>query len=142
MPGPTVPDADHYPILREMPALAGVPDRVVWWVASNVDPIFFGRGEHLIVEGGADRDCYFIVSGETAITVGGEVRGRTGAGEAQGEVALLFKRRRIATTTALTDVHVLRLPAERWDLLVEEDPAAAGALAEGIVARLRARFGS
>jgi CRP-like cAMP-binding protein len=136
-----VANEEAYGVLRAMPGLADVPDRLVAWLAAIVEPHSFLGGEHLMVEGETRRDCFFIESGETVVTSRGQVRGRTGAGEVQGEIALLFRRPRIATTTALTDVRVLCLPADRWDRLVDEDPAAAAAFAEGLVARLRVRFG-
>jgi CRP-like cAMP-binding protein len=124
-----------------MPSLEDVPDEVVKWLAEVVNEVCFDRGVTIIVEGDRDdRDCYFILEGLTDVAMGGRVMGQTGAGETEGEVALLLNLPRGCTTTVVEPVRALRLRAEIFDRLEEEDPASADALREGVLAHMRRRF--
>jgi CRP-like cAMP-binding protein len=134
--------ADNYAVLRAMPVLEDVKDRVVEWLAGVVEEREFGYGTRIITEGAEDRDCYFITEGATDVSIGGRVIGQTPAGECEGEMALFFERPRGATTIATTKVRVLCLRAESYDQLAQNDPVAANLLRNGVLAHMQRRFGS
>lgn len=130
-------------MLRAMPSLEDVPAEVVKWLAGVADEVRFDVGATIIVEGDRnDRDCYFIVEGVTDVAMAGRVIGQTGAGESEGEVALLLNLPRGCTTTVVERVLALRLRAESFDQLEKEDPASADALRDGVLAHVRRRFGN
>ncbi len=132
--------SERFDALRPMQCLVDVPDDVVRWLADHVRPQTFVEGDTLIVEGSADRDCYFIVRGETEVRAGGSVMGRSGPGEPEGEMAMFFRRPRGATTTALEPVETLLLEAAAFDTFASEHPAEAAALQTGILSHLARRF--
>jgi len=123
-----------------MQCLVDVPEEVVRWLAEHVVARAFVAGDTLIVEGSLERDCYFIVAGETEVRAGGSVMGRSGPGEPEGEMAMFFRRPRGATTTALGPVETLVLASTDFDTLASEQPAAAAALQAGVLEHLARRF--
>ena len=133
--------SDHAAVLAAMPWLRSLPPSTCAWLAAAVTEVRFAPGETLITQGAPDRDCYFLVSGEVEVVMGGRVAGRSGPGEPEGELALLYRQPRGGTVTALTPVRALLLRADDFDALAAADPAAARALADAIIDHLAARFG-
>ena len=130
-----------YETLRSLRCLADVPDDGVAWLASVVEERRYGVGDVLITEGATDRDCWFLVEGETSVTAGGAVLGVSGVGEPEGEMALLFRRPRGATTTVTSPVLALVLRAADWDRLEAEQPERADGIRGGLLQHLGRRFG-
>ncbi len=124
-----------------MAPFASIDDEALDWLAGNVTEVAFQTGEVLITEGATDRDCYFLVDGEVAVSVGGKTVGTTGPGNPEGELALLYRRPRSATTTALTPVKALLVGADAFDELGKRRPQLAEAIGTAILEYLRARFG-
>jgi CRP-like cAMP-binding protein len=127
--------------LRALQSMAAVSDEAVRWLAEHVEPVSSHAGEVLITEGATDRDCYFIVSGETEVVRGTSVLGVSGAGEPEGELALFLGMPRSATTTALSHVETLRLRADDYDHLRRENPALADDIRVNLCRHLARRFG-
>lgn len=127
--------------LRGLGSLARVSDDAVRWLAEHVEPVSFEAGERLITEGDDDRDCYFIVFGETEVVRQGSVLGISGPGEPEGELALFLGTPRSASTTAVSAVRTLRLRAEDYDALRESEPELADHIRVEICRHLARRFG-
>ncbi len=117
-----------------------LPSECIEWVADHTVETSFSQGETLIRQGSHDRDCFFITEGEVEVTRDGRVLGRTGAGNPEGELALLYRTPRSGTTQAITDVRTLRLKADDFDRLAEKSPEIAQAIADAIVDYLQNRF--
>ena len=133
---------DHLATLRSLRCLTDVPDAGIAWLASVVEEHAFDVGHVLITEGALDRDCWFLVEGVTEVSSGGSVLGESGAGEPEGEMAMLFRRPRGATTTVTSPVTALLLRAEDWDGLETDRPELANAIRSGILQHLARRFGA
>lgn len=81
------------------------------------------QGEAAIEQGGSDNDLYFIVAGELAILVNGEMIARRGAEHHVGEMTLVnSKARRSATAVALEDSLLLRVPESGFVTVGEAHP--------------------
>jgi voltage-gated potassium channel len=81
------------------------------------------RGEPLIRKGDQADSMYFIVSGEVEIdTQTGAPRGRLGAGEFFGEIALIAERPRTASVTALTPCRLLVLHKDDFESFMDAHP--------------------
>jgi CRP-like cAMP-binding protein len=87
----------------------------------------FRPGEVLMHQGDAAFSMFCIVEGTVSISLAGRLYGqreinRLHAGSVVGEMALLTGGRRLATATALTEVHALEIPKPVLDDLLAADP--------------------
>lgn len=81
------------------------------------------RGERLIRKGDQADSMYFIVSGEVEVDQeNGAPKGRLGAGEFFGEIALIADRTRTATITALTPCKLLLLHKDDFESFMDAHP--------------------
>jgi voltage-gated potassium channel len=81
------------------------------------------RGERLIRKGDHGDSMYFIVSGEVEIDQeNGAPKGRLGAGDFFGEIALIADRTRTATVNALIPSKLLVLHKDEFESFMEEHP--------------------
>jgi voltage-gated potassium channel len=81
------------------------------------------RGERLIRKGDEADSMYFIVSGEVEVDQeSGAPRGRLGAGEFFGEIALIAQRTRTATITALSPCKLLLLHKDDFESFMDAHP--------------------
>jgi CRP-like cAMP-binding protein len=127
--------------LQRLVSLAGVSTEALEWLASHVSEASFTVGERLIRQGETDRDCYFIVDGETEVVRDGVILGVSGVGEPEGELGLFLGTARAATTTAITPVRTLKLLAKDFDELRETQPDLADDIRVNICKHLARRFG-
>ena len=81
------------------------------------------RGERLIQKGDQGDSMYFIVSGEVEVDMETAApKGRLGAGDFFGEIALIADRERTATITALTACKLLVLHKEDFESFMNAHP--------------------
>jgi voltage-gated potassium channel len=81
------------------------------------------RGERLIRKGDEADSMYFIVSGDVEVDQEtGAPKGRLGAGEFFGEIALIAERTRTATITALTPCKLLLLHKDDFESFMDAHP--------------------
>jgi voltage-gated potassium channel len=81
------------------------------------------RGERLIRKGDEADSMYFIVSGEVEVDQeNGAPKGRLGAGEFFGEIALIAERTRTATITALSPCKLLLLHKGDFEGFMDAHP--------------------
>jgi CRP-like cAMP-binding protein len=95
-----------------------------------------GAGELLTQEETFGRQAFIIASGHAAVTIGDRRIATVGPGEIIGEMALLDKRPRTATVTALEPMRVFVLDPRSFNALLAE-PEIARRLLETEVGRLR-----
>ena len=80
---------------------------------------------------------FFVVeSGEASVEVQGKDVGQLGPGDAFGEIALIDRRPRTATVTAVSDLRTFGLPVFVFRPFVETRPAVAWKLLEAMADRL------
>ena len=81
------------------------------------------RGERLIRKGDQADSMYFIVSGEIEVDQeSGAPKGRLGAGDFFGEIALIAERARTATITALVPCKLLVLHKDDFESFMQSHP--------------------
>jgi voltage-gated potassium channel len=81
------------------------------------------RGERLMRKGDQADSMYFIVSGEIEVDQENDApRGRLGAGDFFGEIALIADRTRTATVTALSACRLLVLDKDDFESFMDTHP--------------------
>ncbi|EPX55931.1 PKA regulatory subunit-like protein [Cystobacter fuscus DSM 2262] len=95
------------------------------------------RGEVLIHEGQRVDGLYVVLSGEVAVSKGGQPLAHLREGELFGEMSLLNKTPATATVTAVRNASLLRLPREDFDTLILTHPQVLVLVSELTEARQR-----
>jgi CRP-like cAMP-binding protein len=107
-------------------------------IAEEVDR---APGAEIIREGDVDDSLFVLLDGNVSVSRGGQKLAELGKGEVFGELALLDPAPRNATVTALTDVTLLRIDAQPFCDLMDENPGIARAILRVVTRRLRAAGG-
>ena len=134
MAGPSVD------LLQRVPLFAELKPKELEKLSTSFKERDFAEGEDVAEEGetaGGGR-FYVIESGEAIVSVHGEERGRLGAGDYFGDVAMIDRGERTATIHAASELKCYSLTF--WDFrpLVETDPRIAWPLLQTMAKRLRA----
>jgi CRP-like cAMP-binding protein len=126
---------DH---LREVKLLRGLKDADVASLAADLAERRVAAGDAIVGEGTGGVAFFFILEGETSVTVGGEEVATLGRGEYVGELALLDPEGpRSATVTAKTDVVLAAMSAWQFRPFVLAHPEVAWTLLQRLARRLR-----
>jgi CRP/FNR family transcriptional regulator, cyclic AMP receptor protein len=122
--------------LKKVPLFSGLDDRELGQIASSMKERRYAAGETVTQEGTGGAGFFVIEEGEAEVTVGGESKGKLGAGDYFGEIALLNESQRTATITAQTDM--LCHGMTPWDFrpLVESNSAIAWKLLSSMAEKL------
>jgi CRP/FNR family transcriptional regulator, cyclic AMP receptor protein len=122
--------------LKKVPLFSGLDDRELGQIASSMKERRYAAGETVTQEGTGGAGFFVIEEGEAEVTVGGESKGKLGAGDYFGEIALLNESQRTATITAQTDM--LCHGMTPWDFrpLVESNSAIAWKLLNAMAEKL------
>lgn len=123
-------------VLRRVPLLADLESAEIQLLADSMLHRSFGAGDVVTAEGAGGDGFFVIEEGEAEVVVQGVVRGRIGAGDCFGEVALLMGSERTATITATSDLHCLALSTADFRDIVEANPAIAWKFMQSMVDRL------
>jgi len=108
-------------------------------VADEVDR---APGAEIIREGDVDNSLFVLVDGRVQVSKSGQPIAELGAGEVFGELALLDPAPRNASVTALTDTTILRIDAEPFGDILDENPEISRAILRVLTRRLRAAGGA
>jgi len=92
-------------------------------------------GETIVRAGDPAHSMYFIAAGEVEVALKKEML-RLGVGHFFGEVAVLRRARRSATTTALTRTNLLVLSAQDLHALMQRDPRIAARIKDVVEKRV------
>lgn len=128
-------------VLRRIPFFADLPAGSFARVIADLREESYRAGTVICVEGDAARDFFIIKAGEVDVLVNRagnqrELVAVSGPAEWFGERALFSNVPRSATVVARSDVSVWRLPKDKFDALVEENPWLMFHFAEVISERL------
>ena len=131
MAGPSVE------LLQKIPLFAGLEPRELERLGGSFKERTFQAGDTVASEGETGAGFFVIESGEAAVRVGGEERGRLGPGDYFGDIALIDMGARTATVTAESTLDCYGLTF--WDFrpLVESDARIAWPLLQAMAKRLR-----
>jgi CRP-like cAMP-binding protein len=96
----------------------------------------FGAGETIIAKDSQGQALFVILSGRATVEAGGKAHD-LGPGEFVGEMALLGRKPRSATVTAVDPTECLVFEAMYFKPFLIKNPSVAVAILEGVVERLR-----
>jgi CRP/FNR family cyclic AMP-dependent transcriptional regulator len=126
---------DH---LREVKLLRELTNADITSLAADLAERRVAAGDPIVGEGTGGVAFFFILEGETSVTVGGEEVATLGRGEYVGELALLDPEGpRSATVTAKTDVVLAAMSAWQFRPFVLAHPQVAWTLLQRLARRLR-----
>src|SRR6476659_2648453 len=124
--------------LREVRLLRGLKDSDLTSLAADLAERRVAAGDPVVGEGTGGVAFFFILDGETSVTVGGEEVATLGRGEYVGELALLDPEGpRSATVTAKTDVVLAAMSTWQFRPFVLAHPEVAWTLLQRLARRLR-----
>jgi len=123
--------------LARHPLLSSIPERKLAQLVTLFDFVELPAGRVLMREDGAGDETFLIEHGDVLVEIAGEVIATLGAGEVVGEMAVLERKRRTATVTALTDVTAIVIAPRAFWSLVAADTSVGLKVATTIAARLR-----
>ena len=109
--------------LKQVPLFADLDDRSLQAVAVLAREQSHKAGDVLMLEGEPGDEFYVIVEGTVRIEHGERTVRSMTPGSFLGEIALVERRQRTATATAVTDVKVLALRQHEFDRLLQTMPA-------------------
>jgi CRP-like cAMP-binding protein len=124
--------------LREVRLLRGLKEGDLVTLAADLAERRVAAGDPIVGEGTGGVAFFFILEGETTVTVGGEEVATLKRGDYVGELALLDPEGpRTATVTAKTDVVLAAMSAWQFRPFVIAHPEVAWTLLQRLARRLR-----
>jgi CRP/FNR family cyclic AMP-dependent transcriptional regulator len=123
--------------LRKVPLFAGLDDKELGQIASNMRERRYKAGDTVTQEGSGGAGFFVVEEGEADVNVGGQAKGSIGPGDYFGEIALINDSPRTATLTARTDM--LCYGMTPWDFrpLVETNSAIAWKLLTAMAEKMK-----
>ena len=122
-------------LLRNVPLFSGLDDSELESLADEFTERRFTAGDKIALEGEGGLMFFVVDSGEASVAVHGEEVGRLGPGAAFGEIALIDRRPRTATVTAVSDLRTFGLPVFVFRPFVEARPQVAWKLRDALADR-------
>jgi CRP-like cAMP-binding protein len=124
--------------LRDVQLLRGLTDADIASLAADLAERRVAAGDPIVGEGTGGVAFFFILEGETSVTVGGEEVATLKRGDYVGELALLDPEGpRSATVTAKTDVVLAAMSTWQFRPFVLAHPEVAWTLLQRLARRLR-----
>ena len=123
-------------LLRNVRLFSELDERDLESLADEFNERRFGAGETVALEGEGGLMFFVVETGELSVEVQGEEVSTLGPGSSFGEIALIDRRPRTATVTAVTDVKAYGLPVFVFRPFVESRPGVAWKMLEAMADRL------
>ena len=123
-------------LLRNVPLFSGLDDDELESLADEFNERRFSTGDTIALEGEGGLMFFVVEEGELSIEQHGEPVATIGPGSSFGEIALIDRRPRTATVTAVTDVKAYGLPVFVFRPFVEARPQVAWKMLEAMADRL------
>ena len=125
--------------LRAVRLLESIDKRALRKLAGELRERSYPAGRTIVEEGKGGVGFFLILSGTAVVTIRGEERGRLGAGDTFGELALLDKHAdRVATIVAETDMRCATMTSWEFRPFVIGHPEVAWTMLQAVAERLRA----
>jgi CRP/FNR family cyclic AMP-dependent transcriptional regulator len=128
---------DKLDVLRGVPLFADLDERSLQAVAILAREVRFAAGDALMLEGEIGDGFYVILDGTVRIDRGQRTIRSMTAGGFLGEIALLEKKPRTATATAVSDVTALELRHHEFERLLDTMPAVRARVTAALARRER-----
>jgi len=125
-------------LLRNVRLFSSLDEKDLESLADEFNERRFRAGDKIAMEGESGLMFFVVESGEASVEIHGEEIRTLGPGAAFGEIALIDRRPRTATVTALTELKTYGLPVFVFRPFVESRPALAWKLLESMADRLAA----
>jgi CRP/FNR family transcriptional regulator, cyclic AMP receptor protein len=125
-------------LLRNVGLFSPLEDKDLQSLSAEFSERRFAAGDRIALEGESGLMFFVVESGELSVEVHGQTVSTIGPGGSFGEIALIDRRPRTATVTAVTDVRAYGLPVFVFRPFVEARPAVAWALLEAMADRVQA----
>jgi CRP-like cAMP-binding protein len=122
-----------------VPLFADLDERSLQAVAVLAHETSFRAGDAVMLEGEPGATFYVIADGTVRVERGGRTLRSMTAGAFMGEIALLDRRPRTATVTAVTDVQALEIRAHEFERLLDTLPAVYRRIRAAVDRRSRGR---
>jgi CRP/FNR family transcriptional regulator, cyclic AMP receptor protein len=123
-------------LLRNVRLFSDLDERDLESLADEFNERNFGAGQKVALEGEGGLMFFVVESGELSVEIHGEAVSTLGPGSSFGEIALIDRRPRTATITAVTDVSAYGLPVFVFRPFVEARPQVAWKMLEAMADRL------
>jgi len=123
--------------LKGVPLFAGLPKRALQRLAKEADELEFEPGAHLVEEGLLGETLFVVIQGKAKVVRRGRRVGSVLPGDFFGELSTIDGGPRTATVVAETPMRVLRLFRATLRKVLQDDPALAIKILDGIVRRIR-----
>jgi CRP/FNR family cyclic AMP-dependent transcriptional regulator len=123
-------------LLRNIGLFSTLDNKDLESLANEFNERRFSAGDKIALEGEGGLMFFIVESGEASVEVHGEEVTRLGPGSSFGEIALIDRRPRTATVTALSDLRTFGLPVFVFRPYVEARPEVAWKLLEAMADRL------
>ena len=128
--------------LKAVPIFAHCTDRQLAFIVTQVEDMEFKVGKVLCREGQSGADFFILLSGEAAVTRGGQGVATMQPGDFFGEIALVDGGKRTASVTATTDCRCLVLGPQQFQNVLHQDADIATAVMKALGARVRETGGA
>jgi CRP/FNR family transcriptional regulator len=123
-------------LLRNVRLFSDLDDRDLESLADEFNERRFSAGDTIALEGEGGLMFFVVEEGELSVEQHGEPVATIGPGSSFGEIALIDRRPRTATVTAVTDVKAYGLPVFVFRPFVEARPQVAWKMLEAMADRL------
>lgn len=123
-------------LLRNVRLFSVLDEKDLESLADEFNERRFSAGDKIALEGEGGLMFFVVESGEASVEVQGEEVATLGPGAAFGEIALIDRRPRTATVTAISDLKAYGLPVFVFRPFIEARPEVAWKLLEAMADRL------
>jgi CRP/FNR family transcriptional regulator len=123
-------------LLRNVRLFSELDEQDLDSLAEEFNERRFAAGDKVALEGEGGLMFFVVESGELSVEIQGESVSTLGPGSSFGEIALIDRRPRTATVSAVTDVKAYGLPVFIFRPFVESRPGVAWKLLEAMADRL------
>ena len=123
-------------LLRNVRVFSDLDEKDLESLADEFNERRFSAGDKIALEGEGGLMFFVVESGEASVEVQGEKVATLGPGAAFGEIALIDRRPRTATVTAISDLKTYGLPVFVFRPFVEARPQVAWKMLEAMADRL------
>lgn len=128
----------HLEHLRAVPMFQTCSDKELGQISKLAEELSFDAGEVVMKEGAIGHEFYVIASGTAVVSRDGVAMATLGPGDFFGELALLDPGPRNATVTMQSGGTVLEITQRPFWQLLEDVPAIARKLLQGMARRTHA----
>jgi CRP-like cAMP-binding protein len=123
-------------LLRQVPLFTDLDERDLTVLADEFNERRFAAGDAIALEGEGGLMFFVVESGEASVEIHGREVATLGPGASFGEIALIDRRPRTATVTAVSELRTYALPVFVFRPFVEARPHVAWKLLEAMADRL------